>query len=93
MAPKRLRCFVVGCNNEHNSRHVLPTSELLKMQWINVNFVFERKAPILICLNASLFTQIFCDPASTTDEVSIRVFYESLQITFPDNVLVSMFHS
>ncbi len=42
MAPKRLRCSVVGCNNEYSSRHLLPTSELLKMQWIT--FVFEVNA-------------------------------------------------
>ncbi len=26
MNPKRLRCFVVGCNNEHSSLHLLPSS-------------------------------------------------------------------
>ncbi len=31
------------------------------------------------------------DTASSTEEVSIRVFYESLQIAFPNNVLVSQF--
>ncbi len=31
------------------------------------------------------------DPASPTEEVSIRVFYESLQIAFPYNVQVSQF--
>ncbi len=47
MSPiKRLRCFVVGCNNEHSSCHLLPTSEPLKMQRINVTFVFEGNAPI-----------------------------------------------
>ncbi len=24
----KIQCFVVGCNNEHSSRHLLPTSEL-----------------------------------------------------------------
>ncbi len=42
MASKRLRCFVVGCNNEHSSRHLLLTSEPLKTQWIT--FVFEGNA-------------------------------------------------
>ncbi len=27
MAPKWLRCFAVGCDNEHSSHHLLPTSE------------------------------------------------------------------
>ncbi len=38
-----------------------------------------------------LFAQIIRDLASSTEEVSIRVFYESLQIAFPNNVLVSQF--
>ncbi len=50
MSPiKRLRCFVVGCNNEHSSRHLLLTSELLKMQRINVTFVLKGNALIPIC--------------------------------------------
>ncbi len=56
MAPKRLRCFVVGCNNGCNSRNLLPTSEQLKTQW-----------------------GTFVSPA---EEVSIRVFNESLQLPF-----------
>ncbi len=88
MAPKRLRCFVVECNNEHSSHHLLLTSEPLKTQWIT--FVFEGKGPP-IYLNAFMFVQILRDPASPTEELSIRFFYESLQITFPNNVLVSKF--
>ncbi len=34
---------------------------------------------------------IIRDPASPTEEVSISVFYESLEIAFPNNVLVSQF--
>ncbi len=71
MSPiKRLRCFVVGCNNEYSSHHLLPTSELLKTQRINVTFI----------LNASMFARIIRDPASST-EVSIRVFYESFRLS------------
>ncbi len=35
---KRLRCFVVGCNNQYSSRQLLLTSEPLKTQRINVTF-------------------------------------------------------
>ncbi len=41
-----------------------------------------------ICLNVSMFTQIIRDPALPKEEVSIRVFYEYLQIVFPNNVLM-----
>ncbi len=53
------------------------------MQWIT--FVFEENAPP-ICLNVSIFAQIICDPASPTEDVSIRFFYESFQIAFPNNL-------
>ncbi len=42
-----------------------------------------------IYLNVFMFARIIRDPASPTEEVSIRFFYESLQITFPNNALVS----
>ncbi len=38
-----------------------------------------------------LFAQIIRDPASSTEEVSITFFYESLQIAFPNHVQVSQF--
>ncbi len=41
-------------------------------------------------LNVSIFVQIIRDPASPPEEV--RFFNESLQIAFPNNVLVSKFH-
>ncbi len=42
-----------------------------------------------IYLNVFMLAQIIRDPASLTEKVSIRFFYESLQIAFPNNVLVS----
>ncbi len=40
----------------------------------------------------SMFARIILDPALPTEEVSIRFFYESLQIAeIPNNVLVSQF--
>ncbi len=38
-----------------------------------------------------MFARIIRDPALSTEEVSIRVFYESLQIAFPNNALVRQF--
>ncbi len=62
------------------STPLLPTSEPLKMQRINVIFIFKRNA----LKNLSMLPQIIRDPASSTEQLSIRVFYESLQIAFPN---------
>ncbi len=85
MSPKRLRYFVVGFNDEHiYSRH------LSCWRRSGLHLVFEGNvAPIY--LNASMFARIISDPASPTEEVSISFFYESLQISFSNNVLVSKF--
>ncbi len=60
------------------------------MQWCTL--VFEGNAPP-IYLNASIFARIIRDPASPPEEVSIRFFNESLQIAFPNNVLISKFRN
>ncbi len=73
MAPKRLKCFVVGCNNEHSSHHLLQTTEPLKTQWIT--FVFEGNGPP-IYLNAFMFTRIIRDAASPPEEVSISEYIQ-----------------
>ncbi len=55
--------------------------------------LFLKEMRPLIYLNASMFARIIRDPASPTEEVSIRFFYESLQIAFTNNVLVSQFQN
>ncbi len=88
MTPKRLRCFVVGCNNEHSSSHLLPLSEPLK----RIAFGFEGNAPS-IYVNVSMYARIIRDPVSSTSTSEYKVFLnESLQIDFPNNVLISQFH-
>ncbi len=74
MSPiKRLRRFVVGCNNEYSSRQLLLTSEPLKTQRINVTFVLKgmRRSRSAKCVYVRANHR---DPASSTEEVSIRVF-------------------
>ncbi len=51
------------------------------------SFIHPFASPIY--LNVFMFVRIIRDPASPTEEVSIRFFNESLQITFPNNVLAS----
>ncbi len=53
--------------------------------------LFLKGMYLPIYLNVFMFVQIIRDPASPPEEVSIRVFYESLQTAFPNNVLVSKF--
>ncbi len=70
------RCFVIGCNNEHSNHYLLPSSEPLKTQWIT--FVSEGNVPIkYIYLHKCVYVRgarIIRDPASPTEEVSIRIF-------------------
>ncbi len=78
---KWLRCLVVGCNNEYSRRHLLPTSEPLKTQRINVTFILKwmHRSPIYI--NVSMFARIIRDPASST-EVTIRFFMNLCKLPF-----------
>ncbi len=38
---KQLKRSVFRCNHEHSSRHLLPTSEPLKMKRINVTLILK----------------------------------------------------
>ncbi len=70
---------------------VIYSRHLSRWRWSGLPLFLKgmRRSPIY--LNAFMFPLIIHDPASPTEEVSIRFFYESLQITFPNNVLVSKF--
>ncbi len=52
--------------------------------------LFLKGIRLPIYLNAFIFTWIIRD--SPTEEVRIRLFYASLQIAFPNTLLVSKFH-
>ncbi len=68
MSPKRLRCSVVGCNNEHSSRHLLLTSEPLKTQWITLVFEGNKSSD----LPKRVYVRM--NPASPTEEVNVSYF-------------------
>ncbi len=53
------------------------------MQRINVTLILKGMCWSPVYINVSMFAQIFCDPASFTEEVSIG-FYESSRIAFPN---------
>ncbi len=86
-----LKCLVVGCNNEYSSCHLLLTPEPLKTQRINVTFVLKwmHRSPIYI-------TFVYGHPNHSWSSFIYRRsvykgFYESFQIAFPNNMLVSQF--
>ncbi len=70
MTPKRLRCFVVECNDEHSSSHLLPSFEPLK----RITFGFEGKVHSIYLNTYMIAPQIIHDPASSTEEVSTMFF-------------------
>ncbi len=77
-------------NNEYSSHHLLLTSEPLKRQRINVTFTLKWM-PI-----PDLHKCVFIRPNHSWSSFIYRRseykgFYESLQIAFPNNVLVSQF--
>ncbi len=68
---------------------VVSYSRHLKTQRINVTFDLNGMRQSPICLNMSMFAQIIRDPASSTEEVTIRFFLWIFNV--PNNVLVSKF--
>ncbi len=57
-----------------------------------VSYLRPALSELSSCLNAFMFARNIHDPVSPPEEVSVRFFNESLQIAFPNNVLVSKFH-
>ncbi len=85
MTPKRSRCLVVGCNNEHSSRYLLPTSEPLK----KITFGFEVKALFDLTLRKCVYVR--ANHSWSSFIYRRRFLNESLQIAFPNYVLLNKF--
>ncbi len=79
MSPiKQLRCLLLDVLM--NKAVVINSRHLSRWRRRGLRyFGFEGNAPIPICLNASVFVWIICDPASSTEEV---VFLINLWKTF-----------
>ncbi len=70
MLPKRLRCFVVGCNNEHSSNSFTPIIWAAEEDYV---WCWRESALDLVRL-MRLFMRIICDPTASTEEDSTRFF-------------------
>ncbi len=89
---KRLKCFVVGCNHEYSSHHLLPTLSRWRRRGLTL-LSFWRE-----CTDSNLPKCVYVRgnylwSSLTYGRSEYNVFYETLQITFPNNVLVSQFRS
>ncbi len=93
MSPiKRLRFFVVGCNNEYSSRHLLLTSEELDIPWhplktqrINVTFILKgmhrsRSAYMRLCSRESFVILLHLEKKwAILTKVCYRLFIKTLK--------------
>ncbi len=79
-------CFVVGCNNEHSSSYLLPSSE----RWRGLCLVLKGKRPwstsMRLCSCKSFLIQLHLQKKWVQGFLN-----ESLQTAFPNNVLMSKF--
>ncbi len=87
-----IEVFCCWCNNEHTVAVVIYSRHLSRWRRSGLHLVLKGMRP-LINLNASIFAQIIRDPALPPEEVRVRFFNESLQISFPNNVLIRKFHN